>query len=267
MEKHPSWGADVARLAHLPQTIINIILYHHERYDGKGTHGFEGRRDPLEARIVNVADIYDALTSDRSYRVQMSRKEAKKIMTANKGTYSDPCITDAFIDILGRRPMETMRQEKPGILFVDDEENVLKALSRLFLDESYDVYTATSGAEGLEIMKRNDIAVVVSDQGMPQMKGAEFLEHVKTVSPETVRIMLTGYADLNAAIDAINKGGVYQYITKPWDNDNLVVSVNMAAEKYRLIKENAYLTELTKRQNEELQNWNAELKRRFSNRR
>lgn len=155
--------------------------------------------------------------------------------------------------------METMGQEKPGVLFVDDEENVLKALSRLFADEPYDIYAATSGAQGLDVLKRNRIAVVVSDQGMPQMKGAEFLEHVKEASPDTVRIMLTGYADLNAAIDAINKGGAYQYITKPWDDGNLLLSVHAAAEKYRLVKENVYLTELTRRQKEELENWNAEL--------
>lgn len=102
MEKHPRWGADVARLAHLPQTVVNIILYHHERYDGKGyPTGLKGDDIPLEARIVNVADIYDALTSDRSYRVQMTRNEAKRIMAANKGTYSDPRIIDTFINILG----------------------------------------------------------------------------------------------------------------------------------------------------------------------
>ncbi len=154
---------------------------------------------------------------------------------------------------------ETAHQAVPGILFVDDEENILRSLVRLFADEDYSIRTAASGAEGLEIVQGNEIAVVVSDQGMPQMRGAEFLERVKEASPDTVRIVLTGYADLNAAIEAINKGGAFQYITKPWDDDNLILSVRMAAERYNLVRENRYLTELTHRQNEELKRWSAEL--------
>ncbi len=150
-------------------------------------------------------------------------------------------------------------QEKPNILFVDDEENVLRSLQRLFIDEDCVVLTAPSGMAGLEVVRANEIAVVISDQGMPQMRGTEFLEHVKEASPETVRIVLTGYADLSAAIDAINKGGVYQYITKPWNNDGLILSVRTAVDRYRLVKQNKYLTELTNRQNEELKEWSAEL--------
>ena len=154
---------------------------------------------------------------------------------------------------------QTAKQGTPGLLFVDDEENILRSLSRLFADEGYSVSTASSGAEGIEILKGNEIAVVVSDQGMPQMRGTEFLEQVKGMSPDTVRIILTGYADLNAAIEAINKGGAFQYVTKPWDNDSLILSVRMAAERYNLLKENRHLIELTNRQNEELKRWSAEL--------
>ena len=150
-------------------------------------------------------------------------------------------------------------KERPNILFVDDEENVLRSLLRLFIDEECVVFTAASGAEGLDVVGRHEIAVVVSDQGMPQMRGTEFLARVKEMSPDTVRMVLTGYADLTAAIDAINKGGVYQYLTKPWDSGTLVMSVRAAVDRYGLVKENKYLTELTRRQNEELQRWNAEL--------
>jgi len=102
VKKHPCWGAEVARLAHLPEAVTNIILYHHERYDGQGyPTGLKGSEIPIEARIVNVADIYDALTSDRSYRGQMTQEEAMEIMKGNKGTYSDPCIIEAFIRIIG----------------------------------------------------------------------------------------------------------------------------------------------------------------------
>jgi len=110
---------------------------------------------------------------------------------------------------------ESSNEESPKILFVDDEENVLRALKRLFFDENFEIYTAPSGKAGLEILKGCEIAVIVSDQKMPEMSGAEFLEKATELSPDSIRIVLTGYADVNAAINAINKGGAYRYITKP----------------------------------------------------
>jgi putative nucleotidyltransferase with HDIG domain len=101
VKKHPCWGADVARSAHLSESVVNIILYHHEHYDGTGYPlGLKGENIPLEARIVNVADIFDALTSERPYRSKMSREKAIAILIENRGTYSDPRITDIFIDLL-----------------------------------------------------------------------------------------------------------------------------------------------------------------------
>jgi response regulator RpfG family c-di-GMP phosphodiesterase len=154
---------------------------------------------------------------------------------------------------------ESPKQEIQKILFVDDEENVLRALKRLFFDENFEIYTAPSGKAGLEILKGCEIAVIVSDQKMPEMSGAEFLEKATALSPDSIRIVLTGYADVNAAINAINKGGAYRYITKPWNDTDFVLVVKDAAEKYRLIRENQYLTELTKKQNEELKQWNTQL--------
>jgi response regulator RpfG family c-di-GMP phosphodiesterase len=150
-------------------------------------------------------------------------------------------------------------QERPRVLFVDDDENILRALSRLFIDENWIVLTAKSGAEGLDLIDGDQVAVVVSDQGMPGMKGAEFLEKVKEKRPDVVRMILTGFADLNIAIDAINRGGVFQYLTKPWDNDSLVMSIRAAVNQYKLVKENRRLTDLTRRQNAELERWNTEL--------
>jgi len=147
----------------------------------------------------------------------------------------------------------------PKILFVDDEENILKSLKRLFIDEEIEVLTANSGFNGLDIIKDNEISVVISDQKMPEMNGAEFLARVKEISPDSIRIILTGYADINAAMDAINKGGAFRYITKPWNDADLLLLIKDAIEKYRLIKENKYLTELTKKQNEELKKWNTQL--------
>lgn len=152
------------------------------------------------------------------------------------------------------------KQEIFNILFVDDEENVLRSLRRLFIDEeNINVFTALSGKEGLEILKNNDISVIVSDQRMPEMSGVEFLEKARKMSPDSIRIILTGYADINAAMDAINKGSVYRYITKPWNDNELIITILNAVETYRLIKENKHLTELTKKQNEELKKWSTEL--------
>jgi response regulator RpfG family c-di-GMP phosphodiesterase len=145
------------------------------------------------------------------------------------------------------------------VLFVDDEENVLRSLKRLFMAEDYEVYTATSGAEGLALLKDSEIPVIVSDQRMPVMTGAEFLAKSKELSPDSVRIILTGYADVEAAIGAINKGGAYRYVSKPWNDGDLLLAVKDAFYKYRLLKENKYLTELTLQQNEELKKWSTEL--------
>jgi response regulator RpfG family c-di-GMP phosphodiesterase len=153
----------------------------------------------------------------------------------------------------------TAEEQKAKILLIDDDRCVLRALERLFEDGDFTVYSAGSGAEGLEIVKGAEMAVVVSDQGMPGMKGVEFLERIKEMCPDTVRIILTGYADLDAAIDATNKSGVYRYVAKPWGNDSLVQLVRTAVEQYGLVKANRYLTELTTRQNEELKQWSAEL--------
>ncbi|WP_291316625.1 response regulator [Desulfuromonas sp.] len=105
------------------------------------------------------------------------------------------------------------------VLFVDDEKSILNALQRLLMEEDYEVITANSGEEGLEILREEErIGLIVSDQRMPGLSGAQFLEQAKEMAPEALRIMLTGYADINATIDAINKGGACRYISKPWDD-------------------------------------------------
>jgi response regulator RpfG family c-di-GMP phosphodiesterase len=145
------------------------------------------------------------------------------------------------------------------LLFVDDEENVLRSLRRLFVAEDYDVLTALSGTDALKLLKDTEIPVIISDQRMPNMSGAEFLEKAKELSPESVRIILTGYADVEAAVSAINKGGAYRYVSKPWNDADLTLVVKDALEKYSLVKENRYLTALTLQQNEELRKWSSEL--------
>jgi len=146
----------------------------------------------------------------------------------------------------------TDNSEQATLLCVDDEAQILSALKRLFRPLPYRVLTATSGAEGLEILAKETVHVVISDMRMPQMDGAAFLEQVSDGWPQTVRLLLTGYADLGSAVDAVNKGRIYAYLSKPWDDDKLVLMVRRAVEQQAL-------EALVQRQNEELQLLNEQL--------
>ncbi|TYO99657.1 putative nucleotidyltransferase with HDIG domain [Geothermobacter ehrlichii] len=149
------------------------------------------------------------------------------------------------------------------VLFVDDEKNILSSLRRLTVDEEFETLTASSGAEGLELLRAEEnIGLVVSDQRMPEMTGAEFLAEVRRLCPDIPRIVLTGYADIDAAMDAINKGGACRYIKKPWDNDELLQVLRGELQRYRLLLENRQLQEVIRQKNEELAEWNRNLKKR-----
>lgn len=134
-----------------------------------------------------------------------------------------------------------MTEAPPRILIVDDEEAILETMTFTFEDE-YEVLTATSGAEGLERLEaEGPVAVVISDQRMPRMTGVEFLTKVFERWPTTVRIILTGFADMDAILGSINSGHVYAYITKPWEPDHLKQVVRRAVDHYQLALENERL--------------------------
>ncbi len=138
------------------------------------------------------------------------------------------------------------------ILCVDDEKNVLKSLYRLFLDEDYELLTASSGAEGLEMMAQNrDVQLVISDYRMPEMNGVDFLRQVYERWPDTVRIVLSGYADTASVVAAINEGQIYKFIPKPWNDDELKVTVKNAIDHYMVEKHNRELTRQLKEKNQE----------------
>ena len=132
--------------------------------------------------------------------------------------------------------------ERPTILCVDDERINLESLRRTLWDDYY-VLTALSGPEGIEILKKNDISLIISDQRMPQMTGVEFLENCIELCPDTVRIILTGFTEVEDMIGAINTGRVYRYITKPWDPNDLKITVKRALEAMDLTLENRRLFE------------------------
>ncbi len=120
------------------------------------------------------------------------------------------------------------------LLLVDDEANIVAALSRLLRGDQYNILVANSGKEGLALLAQNKVGVVISDQRMPEMTGVEFLSQVKELYPDTVRIVLSGYADIDSLTDAINRGAIYKFLTKPWSNELLCASVAEAFDHYEL---------------------------------
>ena len=126
---------------------------------------------------------------------------------------------------------ETKRAKIP-VLIVDDEENNIELLERALRSKCV-VYTATSGTEAMEIIKSTpEIEAVLTDQRMPGMSGVELMKHARTEFPAAIRIVFTGYADIKAVVEAINAGGLFRYVTKPWDPDALVSMLHLAAQRY-----------------------------------
>lgn len=151
-----------------------------------------------------------------------------------------------------------MATPRHTILVVDDEPDVVKSVQDL-LRFDYRVLGATRASDGIKLMEKEEVHVVMSDQRMPEMTGVEFLHRIRGEYPEAIRLLFTGYADIRAVIDAINQGNVYRYITKPWDPDELQSVVREAVERYELLAGRKRLTEELKRKNAELEAANQKL--------
>jgi DNA-binding NtrC family response regulator len=128
-----------------------------------------------------------------------------------------------------------------GVLYVDDEINNLISFKAAFR-RNFNIYTAQSAAEGIQVLAADEIGVIITDQRMPVTTGIEFLESILPLYPDTIRILLTGFSDVNAVMDAINRGQVYKYLVKPWQNDELKIYIQNAIEIYQLRKDNKELT-------------------------
>ncbi|WDT85672.1 response regulator [Alteromonas sp. 009811495] len=145
------------------------------------------------------------------------------------------------------------------VLFVDDEPNILRAIKRALFTMDITLLLAESGAKALELLEKNEVHVVISDMKMPQMSGAELLEQVAIKYPETFRVVLTGYADIESTIKAVNQGKIHRYLQKPWDNQELVAAVEEGLERVKLKAENERLQKLTRLQNKKLKDVNSSL--------
>lgn len=158
---------------------------------------------------------------------------------------------------------ESPTELTPQVLCVDDEKSILKSLRRVLIDEECEILTAPSGAEGLAILREEEnVALIISDQRMPEMTGVEFLKQAKTIAPSAYRVMLTGYADIKATMDAVNHGEIWRYISKPWDDEQLILLVRDAIRHYKLENENKRLQGVIEEKNQELKDWNERLKQR-----
>lgn len=132
--------------------------------------------------------------------------------------------------------------DKISVLYVDDEEHNLMSFKATFRIK-YKVFTALGGEEAIKIMDNEPIDVIITDQRMPNMTGVQFLESILDKHPDPMRILLTGYADLNAVIDAVNKGKIFHYLTKPWNEEELDMTIQRAYDIYKLRKDEKELTE------------------------
>jgi response regulator RpfG family c-di-GMP phosphodiesterase len=145
-----------------------------------------------------------------------------------------------------------MPENKIAILYVDDEENNLLSFKATFRIK-YKVFTALSGSKALDVLEKNQVHIIITDQRMPEMTGIEFLEKVLEKYPDPMRILLTGYSDMNAVIDAVNKGKIFHYLAKPWNEEELDFTITRAFEKYQEMIELKEMNEKLETSNEQLE--------------
>ena len=152
-----------------------------------------------------------------------------------------------------------MKENQHTIMCVDDEENILRSLKRLLRNEGYRQLNASSGEEALRILKKNEVHLVICDQRMSRMSGTEFMAIVKDNYPDTIRVILSGYTEVDSITESINKGHIYKFFLKPWNDQNLKLEIKQALEQYDLIQTNKNLSKKISEQNEKLKSINENL--------
>jgi len=129
-----------------------------------------------------------------------------------------------------------MEDKKYDILLVDDEENILSSLKRLLRKEPYRLLLARSAEEGMKKLAETKVQLIISDYRMPGKNGLVFLEEAKHIHPDSIRILLSGYADAGAVVSAVNEGEIYKFLSKPWNDDELKITIKKAIEKFEMRK-------------------------------
>ncbi|APV38855.1 two-component system response regulator [Pseudomonas frederiksbergensis] len=157
--------------------------------------------------------------------------------------------------------LPTTLNDKPKVLLVDDEESILNSLRRLLRGQPYELLLATSGAQALEIMEQQSIELVMTDARMPNMDGATLLARIHQLYPASTRILLTGYADMPTIIKAINEGKIHRYISKPWNDEEMLLTLRQALAHQHSERERQRLEQLTRVQNDQLKSLNTTLEK------
>ncbi len=230
MKKHPVYAYDLLSPITFLKPALDIPYCHHEKWDGSGyPRGLKGEQIPISARLFAIADVWDAIRSDRPYRPAWSQDDAIDYIREQSGAHFDPQLVEVFFQhyLAAEYP-----QSKPTVLIVDDEISVTRSLSRSLKDE-FTVFTASSGEEALRILERSNATIVLTDQRMPNMSGVELLERVHHLKPDTVGILISGYSDVVALTAAINLANVRGFIPKPWDINTLRSKLDEAVTYYR----------------------------------
>ncbi|HEU5097574.1 MAG TPA: response regulator [Roseiflexaceae bacterium] len=229
MRKHPTYAYELlAPIAYLRPS-LEIPYCHHERWDGTGyPHGLKGEQIPIAARIFALVDVWDALSCDRPYRVAWPQAQVRAHLRSLAGTHFDPRITEVFLESV----LVEQTQPAYAVLVVDDHHDIAQAMSRS-LSDIFNVFTANSGAEALEIIEREEIALIVTDQRMPDLTGVEVLERAKRIRPAALGLLCSAYFDREALADALNLGTVRGFIHKPWRLEDLRRRVGEVMQQYR----------------------------------
>jgi response regulator RpfG family c-di-GMP phosphodiesterase len=229
MRQHPVYAYDLlAPVAYL-RPALEIPYCHHEKWDGTGyPRGLKGEQIPLAARIFAVVDVWDALRFDRPYRKGWPEPEVLDHIRGLSGTHLDPQVVDTFLKL----DLVEEAEVRSTILIVDDHEDIVEAMRRALAD-LFTVFTATSGEEALEILAREEVAIVLTDQRMPDLTGVQLLERAKHIRPAALGILCSAYTDNEALTEAINLGTVRGFIPKPWSLMDLRRRVGEIAQQYR----------------------------------
>lgn len=218
MKLHTVAGYHILREVTAIPDLAEGARWHHERYDGRGyPNGLSGDNIPLAARIISVADAYDAMTSNRSYRPAMPRERVRAEIERGAGSQFDPQIARVMLSMIDGDPEYALRQhphaEHESILVIDDDRMTFRYVQKAFEDKGYKLVYASSAAEGLSLASEG-YDLILLDLEMPGMNGFDVLEKIKTMDRKSRVILLTG----DKSVDSIRRGeslGAVDYITKP----------------------------------------------------